>query len=352
MKLLRREILKILGLGAAGFGLGDRTMGTALAEAAKGTEHVAAMKGTVNFKGFTAKEITPNEEFYITSYSDNVPAISSGRFRLRVDGLVERPLSLSMKELDGMLDMKEYVTLECIGNPVGGSAIGNALWEGVSLKKIIDMAGPRAGIIKTAFHAEDGYSDSIPYNLSLAPYVFLAWRMNGEPLPARHGYPLRVIVPGIYGMKNVKWLSRIELVNYDFKGYWEKQGWSDEAVIPIKSQILMPMEGKTIPLAPYVLGGVAFAGRYGIRRVQVSWDGEKTWHDAELKQPLSPWAWTLWRYDWKPPKEGSYTLSVRGVDREGRLQESAGIIRSLLGTTFPAGAKGYHSVEVKVRKTS
>ncbi len=128
MRLLRREILKILGLGAAGFGLGNRAMGTALAEAAEGAEHTAAMRGTVNFKGFTAREVTPNPEFYITTYSENVPAISYDRFRLRIDGLVERPLSLSMKELEGMRDTKEYVTLECIGNPVGGEAIGNALW--------------------------------------------------------------------------------------------------------------------------------------------------------------------------------------------------------------------------------
>lgn len=128
--------------------------------------------------------------------------------------------------------------------------------------------------MKTVLYAGDGYSDSIPYELSQSGDVFLAYRMNGEPLPRQHGYPLRLIVPGIYGMKNVKWLSKIELVNYDFKGYWEKRGWSDSAVIPIMFEILMPMGGKTVPPGHYVVGGIAFAGRHGIGRVQVSLDGE------------------------------------------------------------------------------
>jgi len=173
--------------------------------------------------------------------------------------------------------------------------------------------------------------------------------MNGAPLPMKHGYPLRAIVPGIYGMKHVKWLSKIELVNYDFKGYWEKRGWSDDTVIPDKSQILMPMEGKTISLGNYVIGRVAFAGRYGISKVQISLDDKRTWRDAEIKPPLSQWSWTLWRYDWKPSKDGEYTLTVRGIDRAGKVQESPSLLGRLL-RSFPDGAKGLHSVVVKVRR--
>jgi hypothetical protein len=165
----------------------------------------------------------------------------------------------------------------------------------------------------------------------------------------KHGYPLRAIVPGIYGMKHVKWLSKIELVNYDFKGYWEKRGWSDDTVIPDKSQILMPMEGKTISLGNYVIGRVAFAGRYGISKVQISLDDKRTWRDAEIKPPLSQWSWTLWRYDWKPSKDGEYTLTVRGIDRAGKVQESPSLLGRLL-RSFPDGAKGLHSVVVKVRR--
>jgi hypothetical protein len=257
-------------------------------------------------------------------------------------------LTFTLEELEALKDRTEFVTLECIGNPVGGDAIGNALWDGVTLRKIVESASPKSGIVKTVFHAEDGYSDSIPYSLSLSEDVFLAYKMNGEPLPRQHGYPLRAIVPGIYGMKNVKWLSKIELVNYDFKGYWEERGWSDEAVIPVKSQILMPMEGKTIPLGNYVVGGVAFGGRNGISKVQISLDDKKTWHDAALKPPLSKWAWTLWSYDWKPSKEDEYTITVRGIDRAGKVQESPSLIGKLFGS-FPDGAKGLHSVNLKVK---
>jgi DMSO/TMAO reductase YedYZ molybdopterin-dependent catalytic subunit len=343
----RRDFLKGIGLGTLGLGFGVSVF-PQIAQAAEVNVHELLMKGTVNFKGFMAKEITPNDEFYITSYSTDVPRVQYDDFSLRVEGLVEKPYALSMADLERMKDKTEFVTLECIGNPIGGDAIGNALWEGVTLRKVLERAVPKAGIKKTAFYALEGYSDSIPYDLSLSDDVFLAWRMNGEPLPHVHGYPLRAIVPGIYGMKHVKWLSKIELVNFDFKGYWEQKGWSDEAIIPVKSQILMPMDGKTIPVGNYVIGGVAFGGRHGISRVQVSVDGGDTWHDAEIKPPLSKWTWSLWRYDWKPEKEGSFTLKVRAFDREGKMQESSSLLGRVFGTTFPNGAKGIDSVDVTV----
>lgn len=348
----RREFFRGLGLGTIGLGFGVSIFDGIYQYAEAVTEeekHTLLMKGSVNFMGFIAKEITPNDEFYITTYSDKVPVVDPLTFRLRIEGLVEKPYTLNLKELEEMKDKIEFVTLECIGNPVGGDAISNALWDGVTMKKVIERAVPKKGIVKTAFYGEDGYSDSIPYALSLSEDVFLAFRMNGEPLPKQHGYPLRAIVPGIYGMKHVKWLSKIELVNYDFKGYWEKRGWSDEAVIPVRSQILMPMEGKTIPLGNYVIGGVAFGGRYGISRVQVSLDGQKTWHDAELKQPLSKWSWVLWRYDWKPSKEGQYKITVRGIDRSGKVQESPSLFGKLL-RSFPDGAKGLHTVTAKATR--
>jgi len=346
----RRDFFRTICLGTLGFGFGVSVFDGLYQYAAAEDEqdkHQLLMKGTVNFKGFMAKEITPNNEFYITTYSDKVPDIDYQKFRLRIEGLIKNPYVLTMKDLEKIKDKTEFVTLECIGNSVGGDAISNALWDGVTLKQVLDKAAPKEGIVKAAFYAEDGYSDSIPYMLARSDDVFLAFRMNGEPLPKQHGFPLRVIVPGIYGMKNVKWISRIELVNYNFKGYWEKRGWSDEAIIPIKSQILMPMGGKKIPVGNYVIGGIAFAGRYGISRVQISLDNKKTWHEAEMKKPLSQWSWILWRYDWAPSKEGDYTITVRGIDRSGKIQESPSLFRKILGT-FPDGAKGLHSVHVKV----
>ncbi|MEJ2691404.1 MAG: molybdopterin-dependent oxidoreductase, partial [Deltaproteobacteria bacterium] len=271
----RRDFFRQIGLGTIGLGFGVSVFdGIYQYAAASGEDerHSLLMQGTVNFKGFTAKEITPNKEFYITTYSDEVPDVDPKKFRLRIEGLVEKPFIIGLAELEEMKDRSEFVTFECIGNPVGGNSISNALWDGVSLKKILEMASPRPGIVKTAFFAEDGYSDSIPYALSVSDEVFLAFRMNAEPLPREHGYPLRVVVPGIYGEKSVKGLSKIELLNYDFKGYWQKKGWSDTAVISLMSEILMPMEGKEIPLGNYVVGGIAFGGRHGVGRVQVSFD--------------------------------------------------------------------------------
>ena len=350
--LSRRDFFKRIGVGTVGLGFGVSIFDGIFQYAEALTEdekHALLMKGTVNFMGFMAKEITPNDEFYITTYSDKTPDINVKTFRLRIEGLVQKPYSLTMKDLEEMKDKTEFVTLECIGNPVGGNAIGNALWEGVTLRKIIERAVPQSGLVKTVFYAEDGYTDSIPYSLSLSDDVFLAFKMNGKDLPKVHGYPVRAVVPGIYGMKNVKWLSKIEVVNFNFKGYWEKRGWSDEAVIPVMSEILMPMDGATIPERNYVIGGIAFGGRHGISRVEVSLVGGRRWHEAELKPPLSKWAWTLWRYDWKPSKEGEYTIKVRGIDRTGKVQESPSLLGRITGT-FPDGARGIHSVNVTAKK--
>jgi DMSO/TMAO reductase YedYZ molybdopterin-dependent catalytic subunit len=350
MPTTRRAFLRHVAVGSLGLGFGvsvfPRIFQTDEAWASD-QEHSRMMKGTINFKGFRVKEVTPNDAFYITSYSDTIPQVRPETFRLRIEGMVEKPYTLSLKELEAMQDKQEYVTLECIGNPVGGNAISNALWDGVTLKKVLDKAIPKSGIRKAAFFASEGYSDSIPYDLARSDEVFLAFRMNGVPLPREHGFPLRMIVPGIFGMKNVKWLSKIELVNYDFKGYWEKTGWSDTAVIPLMSQVLMPMDGKRIPLGQYVIGGIAFGGRHGISRVQVSID-DRPWQEAELKPPLSKWAWTLWRYAWKPAKAGDYSIRVRAYDRSGKKQESSSLLGQLL-KSYPDGARGTETIHVGVK---
>jgi DMSO/TMAO reductase YedYZ molybdopterin-dependent catalytic subunit len=346
----RRDFMKNVSIGTIGLGFGVSVFDSFFQYAEALTEeekHAMLMQGTVNFMGFKAKEITPNDEFYITTYSDRRPDVNPDALKLRIEGLVGKPYTLTMKDLESMKDKTEFVTLECIGNPVGGDAIGNALWEGVTLKKIIEKASPRAGIVKTVFYAEDGYSDSIPYELSLSEDVFLAFKMNGQPLPKQHGYPLRAIVPGIFGMKNVKWLSKIELVNFDYKGHWEKEGWSDSSVIPAMSEILMPMDGKQIPFGNYAIGGVAFGGRHGIGRVQISLDGGSTWNEAAIKKPLSTWSWSLWSYNWKPAKKGNFTLKVRAIDRSGKLQESGSLLR-LFTRSYPDVARGLHSVDVKI----
>jgi DMSO/TMAO reductase YedYZ molybdopterin-dependent catalytic subunit len=175
--LSRRDFFRRAGVGAIGLGFGVSLFDGIYEYAEAVTEeekHALLMKGSVNFMGFMAKEITPNDEFYITTYSDTVPAIDPKKFSLRVEGFVAKPYTLTLKELEDIKDKTEFVTRECIGNSIGGDAISNALWDGVTLRKIIDKAVPKQGIMKTAFFAEDGYSDSIPYSLSLSEDVFMA----------------------------------------------------------------------------------------------------------------------------------------------------------------------------------
>jgi len=200
-QLSRRAFFRGIGLGTIGLGFGVSIFDGIYQYAEALTEeekHALLMKGSVNFKGFMAKEITPNNEFYITTYSDTVPDVDPKTFRLRIEGLVEKPYVLSMKELEDLKDRTEFVTLECIGNAVGGDSIGNALWDGVTVRKIIEKAVPKKGIVKTAFYAEDGYSDSISYSLSLSDDVFLAFRMNGDPKL------LKTFPDGAKGLHSVK----------------------------------------------------------------------------------------------------------------------------------------------------
>lgn len=299
------------------------------------------LKGLFKTKKGEVKEVTPTEGFYVQSYN-STPQIDVKGWWLRVDGLVNNPLTFSYEGILKMEPLSEYITLGCIGNNVGGNSIGNALWTGIPLKVILDMAGIKDNVRKVVFYAEDGYSDSIPLDVAMRPFNLLAYRMNNETLPPEHGYPLRLLVPGIYGMKNVKWIYRISLVDYDFKGYWEKEGWSDEAVFKTISRIDTPANGETITEG-YPVKGIAFAGLRGIKRVELSLDGGKGWADAIIKPPLSPYSWVIWEHRLGSLKKGRLDIVVRATDGEGRVQ---GEERK---RAYPDGAEGWHSVRVRVK---
>jgi DMSO/TMAO reductase YedYZ molybdopterin-dependent catalytic subunit len=232
----------------------------------------------------------------------------------------------------------------CISNPIGGGLIGSTTWKGVRLADLLKRARPRQGVVDVALYALDDYSDSISYQKAMDPNVVLAWEMGGQRLNATHGFPARLLVPGIYGMKHVKWLTTIELVDYDFKGYWQQpsQGWSDPAPVHTMSRIDFPTE-RTLPLQKHSISGIAFAGDRSISKVEVSTDGGKTWHEAYLKPPLSRTAWVLWGYDWTPPKPGKYTVMVRATDGQGKLQIATRT------DPYPNGATGYHAVTYTIR---
>jgi DMSO/TMAO reductase YedYZ molybdopterin-dependent catalytic subunit len=236
------------------------------------------------------------------------------------------------------------VGMMCISNPIGGGLIGNSTWKGVRLADLLNKAKPKKGVVDVAMTALDGYTDSISLQKALDPDVVLVWQMGGATLTTDHGFPARLLVPGIYGMKHVKWITTIELVGYDFKGFWQQpdQGWSDPAPVRTMSKIDYPAAG-TLKLKEQALSGIAFAGDRSISKVEVSTDGGKTWAEAYIKPKLSDTAWVVWAYNWTPPKAGKYTAMVRATDGQGNLQPSKRT------DSYPNGAMGWHSVVYTVK---
>jgi len=285
--------------------------------------------------------ITPNEAFYVTSYR-SPPSIDARTWNLAITGLVENPIALTYAQLLSLSRIREIVTLECVGNGIAGDAISTAEWEGVSLKVLLEEARVSSKAYDLILRAADGYSDSITVERALAGDVLVAHRMNGVPLPQGHGFPARIIAPGLYGMKHVQWLTEIELVDHDYQGYYQRKGWSDEAVVKTTSRIDLPEHGSTLRGQTYTVQGIAFAGTRGIGQVELSTDDGKTWHQADLDPEISPSAWRFWSYRWVLPARGRSTLLVRATDGTGRLQAS------VEEGPAPDGATGLHEVTVTV----
>jgi DMSO/TMAO reductase YedYZ molybdopterin-dependent catalytic subunit len=289
-------------------------------------------------------EITPNDRFYVVS--KNVirdPDIDAQRWRLQVRGLVDQPMALTYQELRRLPSFNQYLTLQCISNEIGGDLISNADWRGVALGDLLRRAGVRGNAVDVVLKSEDGYTDSIPIEKALQPDTMLAYEMNGETLPKNHGYPVRLLVPDIYGMKNAKWLTEIEVVDYDFKGYWMVRGWSDVAIMNTTSRIDVPRQGAQLRAGTNYIGGVAVAGQRGIQRVEVSVDEGQTWAPATVKPGLGQNTWVLWLYEWNAPQGPGpdARIMVRAIDGRGVVQEST------VRPTLPDGATGYHSIAVR-----
>ncbi len=283
-----------------------------------------------------ALETTPVRDFYEVSKNPFDPEVNAQRWRLEIGGLVENPYLLTYAEIQSLPAIEQHATLECIDNPVGGNLIGNALWRGVRLRDVLERAVLREGVVDIVLRAADGYTDSIALDRALRDGTVLVYQMNSEPLTPTHGFPLRLIVPGIYGMKNVKWITGIEAVDYDFKGYWQKRGWNDKAEYKTMSRIDVP--DSTVKGSADI-AGIAFAGDRGIAKVEVSTDGGRTWEAAEMKEPFSPFSWVLWRKVWTPSQSGDYRLKVRATDGTGTVQTAQ------YAPPDPDGAAGYHEVK-------
>jgi DMSO/TMAO reductase YedYZ molybdopterin-dependent catalytic subunit len=297
------------------------------------------------YSGPDLQPLTPNDRFYVVTKNVIDPLVNRSVWRLEVSGLVERPQTYRYEDIVAMPATTQETTLECISNIVGGGLMSNAMWTGVPMRRLIEVAKPRPGVVKVVLHAADGYTDTLAFEKAMSPTTLVVYEMNGAPLPERHGYPVRLIVPGLFGEKNVKWVTQIELVQYNAKGFYERQGWGPNFVIPTCSRFDQPSDGQQIRLAMAAatpFKGVAFAGVHGVQRVEVSLDNGRTWHEARIDYTGSPMAWVLWSYDWRPTQPGEYQLVVRATDGMGVLQTPEE------RSSIPEGATGYHRVAVRI----
>ncbi len=287
-------------------------------------------------------EVTSAANFYYVSKNFiNDPQLNAATWQLRIGGMVDHPYTLSYAELQALPATERYHTLECISNEIGGDLMSNALFRGTKLADLLNRAGIQPGATNLIFKAADGYSDSLHLAQALDPRALVVYHINGEPLPQPHGFPARLLIPNLYGMKNGKWLTDLELGSGTYTGYWEERGWTREAVVKIMSRIDTPHDGQGLSPRPTSIAGVAFAGERGISEVQVSVDAGQTWQAANLRRPLGALTWTLWELPWTP-KPGRYIITCRSVDLQGNVQQPDE------APPLPDGASGYHVVTVVV----
>ncbi len=286
-----------------------------------------------------AREITPTQDFYTVTKNVIDPAVDGASWRLAVDGLVSTPATYAYDDLAGLPQEERVATLECVSNEVGGDLISTAIWGGVGLKDLLERAGPAPSAGWVEFTCADGYTVAVPIGRATSPDSLLALRMNGLPLQGKHGYPARVIVPGVYGMFNAKWVTRITLVEAELLGFWQQKGWTNRGLVRTTAIVATPPDGSVVG-SPVRIGGVAFAGDRGISQVEVSTDGGATWSPATLLPALSGLTWRLWTFDWTPASGGSHRIVARAVDGTGTPQESA------QNAPFPDGSSGYDSISL------
>ncbi len=334
----RRQLLARAGVAVVGVGAAAGTFGLVKDFLA----HYSGYDGMETFthNGFIAP-ITPNSDHYVVTQNPIDPTVNADLWRLEVTGLVGHSGSYTYSQVQQLPSTSRAITLECIANGPGGHLISTAIWQGVTLSTLLSLHGgvqPSASYV--AFYSVDGYNISLPLQEVLADDALLAWNMNGVALPQRHGFPMRVLIPGHYGEENPKWLTRVELTDHFVGGLYADQGWYN-GPLHTMSRIDRPVGrvrvGQTVEVA-----GIAFAGNRGIEKVEVSTDAALTWHTATLQPPLSRDSWVFWTWHWTPTTPGLYTLAVRATDGTGEIQTSH------KQGTVPNGSTGYHEISVRV----
>jgi DMSO/TMAO reductase YedYZ molybdopterin-dependent catalytic subunit len=287
--------------------------------------------------------VVPNDQFYRIDTALVVPRPDPESWRLKITGMVDREVQLSLDELMQRPLYEQYVTISCVSNEVGGDLVGNAKWTGARLVDLLDEAGVQAGAEQLVGRSVDGWTAGFPVELAYdGRDPLLAIGMNGEPLPPRHGFPARLIVPGLYGyVSATKWIEEIELTTWDgFDGYWIPRGWAKEAPVKTQSRIDHPRNGQTVAEDPLILAGVAWAPTRGIDKVEVQFD-DGEWIECRLSAPLSDKAWVQWKVE-IPAPPGAHQARVRATDGTGYTQTAT---RS---RPAPDGATGHHTINFEV----
>jgi DMSO/TMAO reductase YedYZ molybdopterin-dependent catalytic subunit len=286
--------------------------------------------------------VTSNDDFYRIDTALSVPQILPSDWKLRIHGMVEREIELTYDDLLKRQVVHKWVTLTCVSNQVGGDLIGNALWSGVLLKDLLQEAGPSTDADAIKSTSKDGFTAGTPLSTLLDDrQAMLAFAMNGQPLPVEHGFPVRIVVPGLYGyVSATKWLTQIEVTRFDrFDAYWTPRGWSELGPIKLSSRIDVPL-GKKVTAGPVTVAGVAWDQHVGVSRVEVRVDGGP-WQQATLATDASIDTWRQWHWTWDATR-GNHVLQVRAFDAKGTPQVEAS------APPAPNGATGLHTIAVNV----
>lgn len=286
--------------------------------------------------------ITPNQRFFIRNHF-KTPLVRAGDWRLALSGRFRNRLEIAYQEFLKLPKRNITVTVECAGNGVGGAAISTATWTGFPLRELLNQAGLEPGVRFLRLIGRDqgtgetageqiAFARSIPIDKALHPDTILAFEMNGAPLPNEHGFPLRAIVPGWYGMDSVKWLMSIEALGSQDLSHFMTERYVATRLLAVgterrplsqmrvKSRIASPREGERLPLQAYVIQGAAWAGETEVSQVEVATDGGQIWARARLEAPPQPYCWVSWKYVWTPLRPGKYTVVARATDARGNRQ--------------------------------
>lgn len=325
-----------LGVGAGTLLSGsDLDVGTGVPGASEAAIQQSAMEAESHELDLASDElpglVSSIENFFRTSISDFDPVVPSEGWSLTISGEVGMNTGINYEELTEMPVEHRRITLRCVGESLNGKKMDTAIWTGTPIKSLLDEVDPQGECGCVMLHAEDGYYVQFP--VDVLEDGFLAWGMNGQPLPQKNGHPVRVLVPGHWGETNVKWLDEVELLEAEEDGYWEERGWQGTG--PVNTVAKLWDEGIThLDDGRIELAGHAYAGTRGIERVEVSKDNGETWTDAELSEPLPDEdVWRQWRHTFEP--DGSHEVVVRATDGNGERQEEE------LSDPAPTGATGW-----------